>query len=54
MADAPASVDLVSAQPRPTPAADSVKRRRRLRIRRWWLVPLVTVPLAVGVGLRQL
>ncbi|MGB3201816.1 MAG: efflux RND transporter periplasmic adaptor subunit [Nodosilinea sp.] len=54
MTDAPASVDLVSAQPRPTTVNDGIKRRRRLRLRRWWLVPLVAVPLAVGVGLRQL
>ncbi|PSN79769.1 efflux transporter periplasmic adaptor subunit, partial [filamentous cyanobacterium CCP4] len=56
MTDAPASADLVSAQPRPTPVAanDGGKRRRRLRIRRWWLLPLVTVPLAAGVGLQQL
>ncbi|MGG6238739.1 efflux RND transporter periplasmic adaptor subunit [Nodosilinea sp. AN01ver1] len=53
MADAPASVDLISAPPRPAPVNDG-GGARRLRIRRWWLVPLVTVPLAVGVGLRQL
>ncbi|WP_052050931.1 efflux RND transporter periplasmic adaptor subunit [Leptolyngbya sp. KIOST-1] len=55
MTDAHASLDLISAQPRPAPApapGDGGKRRRRLRIRRWWWVPLVTVPLAVGVGLR--
>ncbi|MBE9155973.1 efflux RND transporter periplasmic adaptor subunit [Nodosilinea sp. LEGE 06152] len=55
MTDAPASVDLVSAQPRPAPAtANDGVRRRGWRRRRWWVVPLVTVPLAVGVGLRQL
>ncbi|WP_017301181.1 efflux RND transporter periplasmic adaptor subunit [Nodosilinea nodulosa] len=65
MTDAPApldltSTDLVSAQPRPAdpvanPGNNVPKPRRwRLRLRRWWLLPLVTVPLAVGVGLRQL
>ncbi|MGB3312602.1 MAG: efflux RND transporter periplasmic adaptor subunit [Nodosilinea sp.] len=56
MTEAPASVDLVSVQPRPAPvtADDEAKSPRRSRIRRWWLLPLVTVPLAVGVSLRQL
>ncbi len=56
MTDTPASVNLVSTQPRPVDSPQTAKkaRRWRLRLRRWWLVPLVTVPLAVGVGLRQM
>ena len=56
MTNSPDSVNLVSTQPRPVDSHQVVKkpRRWRLRLRRWWLVPLVTVPLAVGVGLRQL
>jgi multidrug efflux pump subunit AcrA (membrane-fusion protein) len=51
MADASAAVDRIEAQPRPTEAPPSLLRSQR---RRWWLVPLAAVPLAVGVGLRQL
>jgi multidrug efflux pump subunit AcrA (membrane-fusion protein) len=61
MTDASASIDLTTApvEPGASPSGhgsngDVSKPRRRLRIRRRWLVPLVMVPLAVGVGLRQL
>ncbi|MBE9113003.1 efflux RND transporter periplasmic adaptor subunit [Nodosilinea sp. LEGE 07298] len=60
MTDAPTSSHLMSTKPHSVEPATlphhPVKRVRRwrLRIRRWWLVPLATVPLAVGVGLRQL
>lgn len=53
MADAPASVHWVSTQPRPTDSVQSAQESRRRKFRRWWLVPLVAVPLAVGGGLRQ-
>ncbi|MEO1068648.1 MAG: efflux RND transporter periplasmic adaptor subunit [Cyanobacteria bacterium J06638_6] len=56
MTDASASIDLTTTpvEPVASPSGDASKPRRRLRIRRRWLVPLVMVPLAVGVGLRQL
>lgn len=56
MADASAAVDRIEAQPRPTeaPSQSSRPQRRGWRLRPWWLVPLAAVPLAVGVGLRQL
>ncbi|MBE9138480.1 DUF2118 domain-containing protein [Nodosilinea sp. LEGE 07088] len=56
MTDAPAPTDLIATPPRPTANPDGSvpkPRRWRRRFRRWWLVPLATVPLAVGVGLRQ-
>ncbi len=56
MTDAPVSVQLISTQTRPADSAQQPKRPRRwrFRLRRWWLLPLATIPLAVGVGLRQL
>ncbi|MFQ4137853.1 efflux RND transporter periplasmic adaptor subunit [Nodosilinea sp. PGN35] len=60
MPDAPASVNLL---PIPTPTAEPIAhpsshagqpRRWRLRLRRWWVVPLATLPLAIAVGVRQL
>lgn len=47
MTDAPASVNFVSTQPRPVDSSQTAKKPRR-----WWIVPLVAVPLAMGVGLR--
>ena len=56
MTDAPVSVQLISTQTQPADGLQKTKKNRRwrLRLRRWWLVPLVTIPLAVGVGLRQI
>jgi len=51
MADASAAVDRIETKPRPTEAPSQSSKPQR---RRWWLVPLAAVPLAVGVGLRQL
>lgn len=56
MTDAPVSAHLTSTQTRPADSALPPKKPRRLRfrLRRWWLLPLATIPLAVGVGLRQI
>ncbi|PZO44893.1 MAG: efflux transporter periplasmic adaptor subunit [Shackletoniella antarctica] len=56
MTDAPVSVHLISTQTRPADSAQEPKkpRRWRWRLRRWWLLPLATIPLAVAVGLRQI
>lgn len=60
MTDAPASANLLPTKTLPAePAIQASKdlpkpRRWRLRLRRWWLVPLTTIPLAIGVGMRQL
>ncbi|WOD39563.1 efflux RND transporter periplasmic adaptor subunit [Nodosilinea sp. E11] len=62
MTDAPASPAAIDSLPTKTlPAKPEIKsvgnlkkpRRWRLRLRRWWLVPLATLPLAVVVGMRQ-
>lgn len=59
MTDAPASANLLPTKTLPAapPAQvgkDSSKPRRwRLRLRRWWMVPLATLPLAIAVGQRQ-
>ncbi|HZG37996.1 MAG TPA: efflux RND transporter periplasmic adaptor subunit [Nodosilinea sp.] len=60
MTDAPASANLLPTKTlpaEPTVQADkdlTKPRRWRLRLRRWWLVPLATLPLAIAVGMRQL
>ena len=57
MSDAPAGADFLSTSTLPaepaTASGDNKPRRWRLRLRRWWLVPLATLPL-VAVGWRQL
>jgi multidrug efflux pump subunit AcrA (membrane-fusion protein) len=60
MTDAPASIDRLPTKTLPTrpethSSGDLKKPRRwRLRLRRWWLVPLAALPLAVVVAMRQL
>ncbi|MEA5452020.1 efflux RND transporter periplasmic adaptor subunit [Leptolyngbya sp. CCNP1308] len=60
MTDAPASanrlpIKTLTAEPTVQVDKDQPKPRRwRLRLRRWWLVPLATLPLAIALGMRQL
>ncbi|MBW4485565.1 MAG: efflux RND transporter periplasmic adaptor subunit [Tildeniella torsiva UHER 1998/13D] len=60
MTDAPASANLLPTKTLPAEPTVQVDkdqpnpRHWRLRLRRWWLVPLATLPLAIAVGVRQL